>query len=166
MATQATEGKPKSPRKRKRGRPRDETIHYLFEIKEWDWSFTFGMNLMRHRDDPYMDYRHLQLRGNLIRPAKLTTDGVDITLLPEHGLNEDKRERHEPKSVGSLRLYRGAMSGLLSMPSDALASVLQMVIADRLRYAALSGDQLRYGHAAIRSYSLDMKIDDDDLPDE
>ena len=87
-------------------------------------------------------------------------------MLPEHDLNEDKRERHEPKSVGSLRRYRGLMAGLLSMWADALAPVLQMVIAEWLRYAVPSGDQLRYGHAMIRSYSLDMKIDDDDLPAE
>ena len=32
------------------GRPCIEFASYVLEIKEWDWSFSFGVNQMRNRD--------------------------------------------------------------------------------------------------------------------
>jgi hypothetical protein len=148
-----TETAPKKARKKsRRRRPRDETVYYVFEIKEWDWSFMFGVNPIRDRGGPYSDYRHLQLHGNLICPAKIKANEVELTFLPDHDLNEGERDRHEPTAVGSLHLYRGRLTGLLPVPSDALAPVLQMMIADRFRFVVLSGDRLRYGHAATRAH--------------
>jgi hypothetical protein len=164
MTTDDTPKKGKARGKRRRGRPRDESVDYVLEIRDWNWGFSFGVNPARDRDGPYSDYRHLVVRGNLSRPKKVKAQEVELTFLPHHDLNEDKRERHEPKAVGSLHLFRGRLTGLLSIPSDALPSVLQMVIADRFRFAVLHGNRLRYGRALIRSFRLEMTIEEDDLP--
>ena len=155
---------PKSKRKRRRGRPRTEFADYVLEIKEWDWSFSFGINTMRNRDGPYHDFRHLQLRGTLLLPSKLKAEDVEFYIMPEHGLNEDKREGHEPKSVGAVSRHKGRFEASLWMPSDVLPSVLQMLIAKRLHYAVLHGEPLRHGHGSIRSYRLDMTLDEEDMP--
>jgi hypothetical protein len=112
MDTETAPKKTKARRERRRG-PRDETVHYIFEIEEWDWGFMFGVNPMRDRDGPYSDYRHLHLRGNLLRPTKVKANEVEFTFLPHHDLNEGERDRHEPKAVGSLQLHRGRLTGLL-----------------------------------------------------
>lgn len=57
---------------------------------------------MRDRDGRYHDFRYLKLRGTLLLPSKLKSDGVEFYFLPERVLNEDKWEGHEPKSVGSV----------------------------------------------------------------
>ena len=153
------------PRKKSRHRnPRAEFISYVLEIKEWDWSFSFGVNVRQDRDGPYFDFRHLHLRGTLIRPTRIKAERAELTFLPDHDLKEDKRERHEPKCVGSLQLYRGHLMGLLSIPADVLSPVLQMMIADRFRFAVLHGERLRYGRALIRSYRLEMTVEEDDMP--
>jgi hypothetical protein len=95
----------KDRRKRRRGRRHGKTIYYVFEIKEWDWSFMFGVNPMQNRGEPYSDYRHLQLRRNLVYPPKIQANEVELTFLPDHDLNEGERDRHEPTAVGSLNLY-------------------------------------------------------------
>jgi hypothetical protein len=48
--------------------------------------------------------------------------------------------------------------------TGALPPVLQMIIADRFRFIVLRGDKLRYGRALIRTYRLEMTIDEDDVP--
>ncbi len=47
-----------------------------------------------------------------------------------------------------------------------LSPVLHMVIADRFRFVVLSGGRLRYGRAAIRTYRLEMTIEEDNIPPE
>jgi hypothetical protein len=39
-----------------------------------------------------------------------------------------------------------------------------MLIAKRFHFAVLHGEPLRYGHASIRSYRLEMTIDEEDMP--
>ena len=56
------------------------------------------------------------------------------------------------------------MSGVFSMPSDALPSLLTMATAGRLRYVVMQGEKLRYGQASMKSFRFEMKIDEDDLP--
>jgi hypothetical protein len=153
-----------SKRKRPRRRPRTEFADYVLEIKEWNWDFSFGVNSMKDGDGPYHDFRHLQLRGTLVLPSKLKADGVEFYFLPERALNEDKQEDHEPKSVGSINRQRGNLEALLSMPSNVLPAVLQMLIGERFHFAVLHSERLRYGHAPVRSYRLEMTLDEVDMP--
>jgi len=124
----------------------------------------FGANPSKKDIDPYSDYRHLQIRGTLLRPSKVKADEIELTFLPSHELNEHNRKHHKPNIVGSLQLYRKRLTGLISMPSDALPLVLQMLIAAQFRYVVLSGEKFRHQHAAIRTYRFERAVDEDDLP--
>lgn len=55
---------------------------------------------------------------------------------------------------------------LLRMPSDAIAPVLQMLIAEKFKYVVLNGDKPRYGQGSVRSYRFEMKTTEDDLSPE
>ena len=164
MEIEVTKSDKKAPRGRRRTHPRNERVDYVLEIKDWDWSFSFGLNYKPERDGPYYDFRHLELRGDLIRPKKISASGAAFTLLPDLRLNEDQRDRHVWKGVGSVRRSRGTVSGLLSVPADVLPLLLQMLIAHRFRYLSLSGERLHYGHATIRTYTIETTIDDEDMP--
>jgi hypothetical protein len=50
------------------------------------------------------------------------------------------------------------------MPGDALTPVLQMLIAEKLRFIDLHGERMRYRSATIKSYRLEMNMDEDDMP--
>jgi hypothetical protein len=151
-------------RKRKRSVRKPEAVYYVLEISGWEWSFSFGINSMKYRDDPYSDFRHLHLYGELMRPTNIKPETARLILLPDERYNRDARERHTPISVGSLSLHRGLFEGLLSIPADSLSSLLAMLTANKFKFAVLNGDRLRYGRAPVRNFRLEMRIDEDDLP--
>jgi hypothetical protein len=39
-----------------------------------------------------------------------------------------------------------------------------MMIGNHFRFTVMGGDHLRYGHALLRSYRLEMTMTKDDLP--
>lgn len=149
--------------RRRRRREQDEPRTYVVRIEDWEWSLSFGVNNMSHRTDPYSDFRHLALRGKLLRPTNLKAETAELTLLPDPRLNWDQRQEDDSRCVGSLDLYDGQLRGLLSLPSDALPSVLQMLIGERLHYAVITGDKLRYRKGLVSYFSLNMSVDEDEL---
>jgi hypothetical protein len=78
------------PRKAKvRPAPRPErlreTLYYVVELAGWDCDFFFGVNRNnQEREGPYTEYRHLVIRGLLLRPKRIKTADVEISLLPDH----------------------------------------------------------------------------------
>ncbi|KRD72069.1 hypothetical protein ASE60_22700 [Ensifer sp. Root278] len=167
VAVMTTEAK-KTParKKRTRRRKRVDPVYYIVEVQEWDWSFWFGVSNMPERYGPYDDYRHLVFCGKLLRPSKVKAESVELSFLPNQHLNEGQRERDQPLSIGHLSVHRRSMSGVLSMPADALPSLLTMATAGRLRYVVMQGEKLHYGQASLKSFRFEMKIDEDDLPPE
>ena len=57
------------------------------------------------------------------------------------------------------------MRGYLSMPTDALGPVMQMLLADRFKYVELDGKPMRYRKALIRLYDLVTALNVEDYPD-
>lgn len=151
-------------RKRKGVRRRvDETVFYVVGIEDWDWSYSFGTNESNiRRHDPYLEFRHLAISGHIVEPQTVKADSAALTLLPEIGLNEAERLQDEPRCVGSLSVHDWILRGLLSVPVDALAPVMQMLAADRFRYVVMTGSRLHYRKTLIRRYSIDTKYEDDD----
>lgn len=157
----------KKARKRPGRKPRELPTWYVVAIENWEWSYSFGINRMKDRPEPYGDYRHLHLIGTLLRPSKVKADTVRVVFIPNEAYNSDQWERHRaPQHVGSVTLHRGKFEALCSMPADALPAVLSVLGTGRIKYAVLEGTKLHYGNADIHNYRLDMTMDDDDLPPE
>ena len=77
----AVDTKPVKRVKRKRRRkPREESVDYVVEIDGWDWGYSFSLNMERQPIDPYHEFRHLQIAGRLMTPTGLKTDRVEISL--------------------------------------------------------------------------------------
>jgi hypothetical protein len=91
-------------KKKRKGRPRDERVQHVIEFVDWEWDYMFGIEIPgRFSDGPYMDYRHLNIKGKLLRPTSIARKAptADVTCSPDHRLSEsESRRKHEPKMVG------------------------------------------------------------------
>lgn len=156
----------KQKRKRPRRKAREEPVYFTVAVEDWDWSYSFGVNLMKDREEFYSDYRHLHLMGKLLRPASVKAETVKLVFLPDDRYNRDQWHRHRAPHVGTLHLRRGHLEGMFSLPADALPAILTMMAAGRIRFAVLHSAKLRYGQAEVQGFRLEMNIDEDDLPPE
>ena len=162
----ADEPKPKAAKKKKRRRaPPEEFVEYVVEITDWDWGYSLSLNTGKYRDeDPYHEFRHLQITGKLLRPAGLKTDAVQVSLLPSSEMSEERRKDYKPIALGALDLYPDMIKGSIGIPADVLAPILQMLIARELKFILLTGSKLRYRSARLTGLRLEMRLTDDDAP--
>jgi hypothetical protein len=58
-------------KKKRRGRPRNECVQHVIEFHHWDFDYMFGIDTGRFSDGPYMDYRHLNIKGKILRPTSI-----------------------------------------------------------------------------------------------
>jgi hypothetical protein len=93
----------------------------------------------------------------------LKTDRVEVSLFPSLSLQEERRKDLKPIAVGSLEACPERIDGHVGIPSDAWTPVLQMLIADRLKFAVMRGAQFRYRSACLVSYGLQTRLSEDDL---
>jgi hypothetical protein len=154
---------------KRRSRPEPSTSYYILQITDWDWSYHFGVNAARHDDRRYSDYRHLLVRGKVFRPSALRqkAEPVEVTFFPDvsqAALEERGGER--PLSVGYLQIHENVLTGGISMATDALGLVMQMLIAGRFNYLVLYGEPMRYRRARIGSYHFETQLNPEDYPDE
>lgn len=141
-----------------------KATHHAFEIDDWDWTFSFGVNDPGDIDGPYWDYRHLELRCNVLGTLSKKVVKATLHLLSLHDLNDtEARRKHEPNGVGVLELRKGRLDGSLYLPFDVLATALQMMIADRWRFAFVGADAFLSGRSTVKSYRLQHALDQDDL---
>ncbi|QOZ24093.1 hypothetical protein [Bradyrhizobium sp. CCBAU 51753] len=158
------EPKPKTIRKKARLRkPPEEIVDYVVEIEQWDFGYWLALNTLRDPLDPYHDHRHLHLKGRLLRPTGLKTERVEVSLFPSLGLQEERRKDLKPIAVGSIEAYTERFSASKGIPSDALAPIIQMLNAGRLKFVVMRGSKFRYRSARLVSYSLNSKLNEDDL---
>jgi hypothetical protein len=98
----AAEPKLRAVKKKRRRAPPEEFAEYIVEITGWDWGYSLSLNGGNGRyrdDDPYHEFRHLQITGKLLRPVGLKTDAVEVTLLPGNDMSEERRKNYKPITV-------------------------------------------------------------------
>jgi hypothetical protein len=160
----APQKKLKAKQKRKPGRPRIERIHHIVEIRGWKWDFMFGINDTSFLTGPYSDFRHLVIKGALLRPADIKAKEAELTLFPDRFLMESAyKSTDTPKPVGCVT-HRGiSYSANLHVPADALNPILQMMIAGRYTYILFEAEKSYRGEASIRHYRFAATLAEDDL---
>jgi hypothetical protein len=150
-----------------------EYAYYHVQITGWDWSYSFSTNVPKWDDQRFSDYRHLVVRGTVLRPRKIKAETAELWFLPSV-TREDFEPKHNvpaPRGVGSLSI-EGSKSeplklhGYLSMPEDALVPVLKMLIAGRFKFVLMDGQPMRYRHCFVRHYELTAQHDEADHPDD
>lgn len=162
----ATKRPTSTRKKRSRKKPQNKVVFYVAEIESWDWGFLFGLAGRPREADPYHDFRHLTLKGKLLRPSKYEGQSIEMRCIPDPDLNAGAREERSPIAAGSIDIYGGEMSALFGVPLDVLPSLLTMLTAEKLRYAILQGGPMRYRKTSLTSIRLEMNITEDDLWEE
>lgn len=62
--------------------------------------------------------------------------------------------------VGSLDRHGEPITGLLSLPEDALPPILQMMIGERFKFIVAHGMGFSHRHATVHGIRLEMNPDD------
>jgi hypothetical protein len=147
--------------------------YYTVEITSWDWNYSFSVNVQRYEDRRFMDYRHLHIRGKLLRPRRINVEAVELIFFPniEPSGMEQRHDQPPPRGVGSLNIQGKKsegmnLAGYLSMPTDAIGPVLQMLLGGRFKYVVLDGEHMRYRKALIRHYEIKTEHNEEDYPDD
>ncbi|MDA9420972.1 hypothetical protein [Bradyrhizobium sp. CCBAU 53380] len=156
---------PKPTRKKRRRSQREPEVYYVVAIEGWDWSYSLSLNTDRKAVDPYHEFRHLQVRGRLLHPKGLRTDRIALTFLPSRDLEAERRKALRPLLIGTLDGHGDEITGLFSVPEDALPPILQMMAADRFKFFMAHGTPFSHRRATLAGFRLEMKLDPDDLPE-
>lgn len=125
----------------------------------------FGINTPgRFSDGPYMDYRHLNAKGKLLRPSSLHPDFAEITIYPDERLSDfEGRRKHEPKFVGVISHWGKAYRASLHIPADIFEAILQLMIAGKYQYVLMTASKSRRGEELVQYFRFAGTINDDDL---
>lgn len=159
--------------KKKRRRRELTPAYYNVEITGWDWDYSFSANVPKYEDARFSDYRHLLVRGTVLRPRGIKAEVAELWFFPRIEPEDFKtgRDQPPPRGVGSLEIQgsspdRRKLVGYLSMPKDALEPVLQMLLAARFKYVLMDGEPMRWRKCIIRRFEFAAEHDETEYPDD
>jgi hypothetical protein len=146
-----------------------ETCSYIFEIKDWEFSYSFAVNHNKNIiEGPFWEHTDLKVKGKLAHPEKLKDKEIEVTIM---GSRRETRvvnkpedyDSAEPKAVGTITI-RGKQSELLCwVPFDAFQMLCSMLNAGRIKYLILTGQSLYHGSADIRSMCFQEHFGPEDI---
>jgi hypothetical protein len=167
MPPNAAPAESRARRKQRRAKKSAETYaSYVVAIEDWGWSFDFGVNATPRDDEAYWDFRHLTLRGKLLIPSRIKAETVELTLMPGRDAEARDAGRERPKGIGGVHLHGDRFVAYLGMPRDALAPVLQMLVAGKSKFIVLDGERLWHRRAMIRHFRLETHVDEEDMAED
>jgi hypothetical protein len=71
--------KPMSKRRKSRKIRDADRLYYVVRVTGWDWSFSFGVAHRPEIEGDRSEYRHLEVRGEVLRPAGLKGRASELT---------------------------------------------------------------------------------------
>jgi hypothetical protein len=156
-------------------------IRYTISIDSWSCDYSFGINSnfdpLRHygdirdslHDKPFKEYRWVVFKGKFLDPPQLKDQEVKVNLAPDIHLNEAVRDKYlhlyredPPKSLGSLQKGKASTWCYISFPEEAMNTILEAVLANKINIITFYGEKTRYGRASIFNFSLQEKAEDDE----
>jgi hypothetical protein len=146
-------------KERSNSQAKESHLAVLVEIRSWQWDFSFGIGSTKWSIDPYSDYRHLDVEGDVRYPPSLEKLPAKFVFLPDVKLNRENRQSDTPRAIGSLSKERNLISGLCSIPEDVLASLLGMLSANLLKSVTTYGTGFRYRKSILRNIRLSTSLD-------
>jgi len=136
---------------------------YVFEINDWEPTYSFGLDRAYHRKGPYIEYLELSLSSTLIAPTKLKGRGATILLLASRRdvqrLERPDSDNQEPIGVGELTIRGDRMEYLGGLPYDAVWGMAAALAAGRIQMCVLRGIALKRGKAKIESAHFEREVD-------
>jgi hypothetical protein len=97
--------------------------------------------------------------------VKAKVETAELTFMPDvREADFEPGNKPPPRGVGHLNVHNRTLSGGFSMAADALEPVMQMLLADRVKYVVMDGEPMRYRKALIRHYQLVSQLDPEEYP--
>ncbi|HEY0181319.1 MAG TPA: hypothetical protein VGC09_00800 [Rhodopila sp.] len=139
---------------------------YVIQIADWDWAFSFSTNRTGFLAGAYLDARHLNITGDLLRPKSLKVQSAKLTLLPDPGLQPEKWPARPPAEIAQLSVQGGILEASIHLPWDALSPLLVAMCAGHLKFAMLDAGRLHRRQASILGFRMARSYAETDLPPE
>jgi hypothetical protein len=149
----------RKPRARARRKKPPDFASFLIEVERWEWTFSFALTDEERPSDPYSDYRYLHVFGTTRYPAKPPDMPAEIIFMPNSDLDKANRHDLKPRGVGNLRKWGGKLTAHFSIPQDALAPLLVLLTANRIRSISAYGSAMQRGRSLLKSFDISTEID-------
>jgi len=110
----------------------------------------------------------IKIEGKLIHPKKLAEKNIKVNMIGSRQLVRvleapEKYQEFDPSSVGTLTI-RGKQRELFgSIPFDVMGSIIPLIQSSKIKFIVLSGQELHYGKAEIKSTRFQKNFTDEDL---
>ncbi len=118
---------PAKKRKRRARKPKDEPVHYVFQVNDWDCHYGFRISDPKNQfdDGPYSDLATLTFSGDLMEPVKSKYSSAELTLSSRGGMSDEKW-REPPSAIGSLGAYDETLTVYVFVPIEHMAMLVSL----------------------------------------
>jgi len=134
------------PRKKQRKGQQGEHRLLMFEIKEWEPSYSFSLNRQKYAETDYSEYAELHLKTVCVYPDKFAGRSASMDISSRRGLlnpfDPRRDPRDKPTEIGLLELPPSGGRFYGGVPHETMSFLLSGLVAERFRYVTLSGNSL------------------------
>ena len=138
------------------------TVQHVLKIENWRFNYSFGIGKTRFCPELYSDHRFLVLQVSIVAPKSIKATRGKVTCLAFDELIEGYKQpaaaTAQTRPVGEVG-YRGSDYGAtLTLPSDALPLILQMLIAGKYQFIEFDAEK---GGGDISSFGFRDYVGDE-----
>jgi hypothetical protein len=147
---------------KKRGKPRVEYETSVFEIKEWEPSYTLSVTARKEDPESYSEYIELHLETSCIEPKKFAGRVAGMILSSRRGFHTLKRDfdaGSQLDSIGFLTLRPAGGSFYAGIPQETMEFLAHALAVGKLRYVMLTGSTFVRSESKITSLHMMRTLD-------
>lgn len=158
-------GKP-APAKKRKGharKPKDELVHYVVQVTNWDCHYGFRISDPKNQfdDGPYSDLATLTFSGDLMEPANSKYSRAELTLSARNRMGEEKW-REPPTAIGSLGAYDETLTAYVFVPIEHMAMLVSLAASAKVQRVSILGTKLHYRSGSVRNIYIDTEPEGED----
>lgn len=151
-------------RRRKSAAPEFQT--YLFEVKEWEPTYSLSVNHDRREDKPYSEHVTIHFVAPCIFPLPLAGRLIDFHFFGERDhmrpLIFQRDPDWRPLCVGSLEFRPEQGNFYSSVPLENLPFILTAFAHGKFRFVSLWGPTLKRNKSLCTSMSFEQSVNLDE----
>lgn len=108
-------------------------IDYIVEVLDYRLSYSYSISLSKlsSSDEAWDEYYSIHIQGRLLSPKNLAVETVNIGLVQHENSIRNRADDYcqavRPRGVGSIRRSKSVLSGIVSIPKDAISTVISIL---------------------------------------
>lgn len=151
--------------KTRRGRPpqRPPEAIYIVEVTGWEWRYWIDRARHDFQTLPVVEYRDIIIYGTVRGPKLGKVTKAEVHIEPGWKLEELTRPKEGAEVlIGSIWMTHGIFQVNQRVTDGGAAAILQMLIADKIRFARVKATPLHYRTGMVKGLSLQMDLADEE----